>query len=229
MRAVVYGGAVMMSTSGMPWMRMPGQTWLDTGASFLGMWILMMAAMMLPSLVPMLWRYRAAVHPTVRMNLARLTAVVGAGYFFVWTMVGLVAFALGAALMTFEMRMPTMQRLVPMAVGAVVLIAGALQFTAWKARQLAVCRGVPGHGCGLMPQTIDAWRHGLHLGLRCSYCCAGLTAMLLVLGVMDLRVMAVVTAAITLERLAPAGARVARVTGALIVGAGVFLIRQSTL
>jgi hypothetical protein len=45
----------------MTWMLMPGQTWLDTAASFLGMWVVMMVAMMLPSSVPMLWRYRRAV------------------------------------------------------------------------------------------------------------------------------------------------------------------------
>jgi predicted metal-binding membrane protein len=49
-------------------------------------------------------------------------------------------------------------------------------------------------------------------------------AILLVVGVMDLRAMAVVAAAITIERLAPAGERVARATGAVTVGAGVFLI-----
>ena len=48
-------------TMSMAWMRMPGQTWLGAAASFLGMWIVMMVAMMLPSLVPMLWRYRQAV------------------------------------------------------------------------------------------------------------------------------------------------------------------------
>ena len=41
-------------TMSMPWMRMPGQSWPAAAASFLGMWIVMMAAMMLPSLVPML-------------------------------------------------------------------------------------------------------------------------------------------------------------------------------
>src|SRR5262245_32672927 len=43
---------------------MPGQTWPGAPASFLGTWVVMMAAMMLPSLVPMLWRYRAAVGRT---------------------------------------------------------------------------------------------------------------------------------------------------------------------
>jgi predicted metal-binding membrane protein len=50
---------------------------------------------------------------------------------------------------------------------------------------------------------------------------------LLVIGVMDLRAMAVVAAAITVERLAPAGERVARITGAVVVGAGLFLIARA--
>jgi predicted metal-binding membrane protein len=44
----------------MAWMRMPGQTWTCRGV-FLGTWVVMMVAMMMPSLVPMLWRYRQAV------------------------------------------------------------------------------------------------------------------------------------------------------------------------
>jgi hypothetical protein len=109
----------------------------------------------------------------------------------------------------------------------VVLIAGALQFTAWKARHLACCREAPGRGRTLPADAGTAWRHGLRLGLHCSYCCAGLTANLLVIGVMDLRAMAVVTAAITVERLAPAGQRVARAIGAVVVGAGLFLIARA--
>jgi predicted metal-binding membrane protein len=74
-----------------------------------------------------------------------------------------------------------------------------------------------------------AWRHGLRLGLHCSYCCAGLTAILLVIGVMDLRAMAVVAVAITLERLAPASDRVARAIGVVVVGAGLFLVAAGVL
>jgi len=48
-------------TMSMAWMRMPGQTWLGATASFLGMWLVMMFAMMLPSLLPMLRHYREAV------------------------------------------------------------------------------------------------------------------------------------------------------------------------
>src|SRR5882724_1078037 len=214
-------------TMSMAWMLMPGQTWLGVAASFLGMWVVMMAAMMLPSLVPMLLRYRQAVGRTGETRLGWLTALMSVGYFFVWTAFGMAAFPLGVALAAVEMELPALARAVPIAVGVVVLIAGALQFTAWKAHHLACCREAPGHGCTLPADAGTAWRHGLRLGLHCSYCCAGLTAILLVIGVMDLRAMAVVTAAITLERLAPAGERVARAIGTVVVGAGLFLIARA--
>jgi predicted metal-binding membrane protein len=214
-------------TMSMAWMRMPGQTWPGAAATFLGMWVVMMMAMMLPSLVPMLWRYRQAVGNTGETRLAGLTALAGAGYFCVWTIFGMMAFPLGIALAEIEMQEPALARAVPGAVGVVVLMAGALQFTAWKARHLACCRGTPGYGSTLPADAATAWRHGLRLGLHCSYCCAGLTAILLVTGVMDLRAMAVVAAAITLERLAPRGERVARAIGVVVVGAGLLLIAQA--
>jgi predicted metal-binding membrane protein len=211
----------------MAWMRMPGQTWPGAAASFLCMWVVMMVAMMLPSLVPMLLRYRQAVGRTGETGLGRLTALVGAGYFFVWTGFGMAAFALGVALAAVETQLPALARAVPIAVGVVVLIAGALQFTAWKAHHLACCREAPGRGRSLPADAGTAWQHGLRLGLHCSTCCAGLTGILLVIGVMDLRAMAVVTAAITLERLAPAGERVARAIGAVVLGAGLVLIARA--
>ncbi|MFM0360092.1 DUF2182 domain-containing protein [Paraburkholderia sediminicola] len=236
--AVTIAGTASMSAMGempMPggwtmsaaWMPMCGQTWPGLAASFLGMWVVMMVAMMLPSLVPMLWRYREAVSGTGVTGLGWLTVRVGVGYFFVWTAFGMAAFPLGVALAALEMQQPALARAVPLAVGVIVLIAGALQFTAWKARRLACCRETPGH-CLMLPASpadaATAWRHGLRLGLHCSYCCAGLTTVLFVAGVMDLRVMAAVTAAITVERLAPRGERVARVIGGGIVGAGMLLI-----
>jgi predicted metal-binding membrane protein len=214
-------------TMSMAWMRMPGQTWTGAATSFLGMWVVMMVAMMLPSLVPMLWRYRQAVARTGETRLGRLTALVGVGYFFVSTVFGMAAFPLGVALATVEMQRPALARAVPMAVGAVVLIAGALQFTAWKAHHLACCREAPGRGRTLPSDAGTAWRHGLRFGLHCNYCCAGLTVILLVIGVMDPRVMAAVAAAITIERLAPAGERVARAIGAVVVAAGVLLIARA--
>jgi predicted metal-binding membrane protein len=214
-------------TMSMVWMRMPGQTWPAAGAAFIGMWAVMMVAMMLPCLVPMLWRYRQLLTNTGNRRLGSLTVLVGVGYFFVWTVFGMIAFPVGVTLAAVEMQQPALARGVPIAVGVIVLIAGALQFSAWKARQLACCRAAPGRGRTLPADTATAWRYGLHLGLHCSSCCAALTAILLVVGVMDLRVMTVVTAATTLERLAPAGERVARAIGALLIGAGVLLVARA--
>jgi predicted metal-binding membrane protein len=214
-------------TMSMAWMLMPGQTWPGAAASFLGMWIVMMVAMMLPSLVPMLRRYREAVGGAGGARLGRLTALVGAGYFLVWSAVGMAAFPLGVALAAIEMAEPAVARAVPTAAGVVVVVAGVLQLTAWKARRLACCREAPGRGLPLPAGAGAAWRHGLRLGIQCSSCCAGLTAILLVTGVMDLRAMAGVAAAIAVERLAPAGERVARAIGVVVVAAGLLLVARA--
>jgi predicted metal-binding membrane protein len=208
----------------MVWMRMPGESWGGAAAAFLGMWMVMMVAMMLPSLVPMLLRYGGAVRGADARRLGWLTALVGAGYFCVWAVFGMAAFPAGAAMAGLEMQHPALARAVPIAAGVVVLLAGALQFTAWKGCALAGCREVQGLGRTLRADAGTAWRHGLRLGVRCSRCCGNLMAILLVVGVMDLRAMALVTAAITVERLAPAGERAARGVGAVVVVAGLFLI-----
>jgi predicted metal-binding membrane protein len=133
-------------TMAMAWMRMPGQTsgqrWFGAAASFLGTWVVMMVAMMLPSLVPMLGRYRQAVGRIGETRLSLQAVLVGVGYIFVWIVPGMAAFPLGVALAAAEMQQPALARAVPIAAGVVVLIAGAVQFTAWKARHLACCRGV---------------------------------------------------------------------------------------
>jgi predicted metal-binding membrane protein len=215
------------SPMSMAWMPMQGHTWPGAAVSFLGMWVVMMVAMMLPSLLPMLLRYRKAVGTNVETRLGRLTALVGVGYFLVWTVFGMVAFPLVAALAAFEAQQPAAAHVVPIAIGVVVLVAGAVQFTAWKAHHLACCRKAPGSARALQDDARTAWRHGLRLGLHCSHYCAGPMAILLVVGAMDLRAMAAVTAAITVERLAPAGERVARVIGAAAVGAGLLLIARA--
>jgi predicted metal-binding membrane protein len=205
-------------TMSMTWMRMPGHSWPGSAASFLAMWTVMMVAMMLPSLVPMLLRYRASIGKARNA----LTAIAGAGYFLVWTAAGAAAFAVGAALAALAMREPAVSRAVPAAGAVIVVIAGSLQLTAWKSRHLARCREM-GH-TALAATALNAFRHGLHLGIRCVHSCANLTVILLVIGVMDLRAMAVVTAAITAERLVPYDARVGRATAAAVVMAGLILI-----
>jgi len=175
----------------------------------------------------MLWRYRQAVVRTGGTRLGLLTARVGTGYFVVWAVFGMVVFPLGIALAAAQMDQPALARVAPIAAGVLVSIAGAYQFTTWKARHLACCRQAPGRGRTLPADAATAWRHGVRLGLHCGRCCANLMVIPLVIGIMDVRAMAVVGIAITAERLAPAGARVARAIGAVGIGAGLLLIARA--
>ncbi|HKT62359.1 MAG TPA: DUF2182 domain-containing protein [Burkholderia sp.] len=230
--------ASMDATGGMP---MAGGWTLSAGwlgpcgwgagrafAAFAGMWGAMTVTMMLPVLAPVLWRYRQALGMVGAARAAAFVAVAvaGAGYFSVWMALGAVAFPVGRALAVEAARLPALAGAMPFAAGALVIGAGVLQFSGWKLRQLACCRHAAA-GAGARPvaaETGAAWRHGVRAALRCGACCGNLMAIALAAGVMDLRVMAVVTVAIAAERLAPAGGRVARIVGGVAIGAGAAMI-----
>jgi predicted metal-binding membrane protein len=208
-------------------MVMPQQTWYGAAAGYLGMWMAMMVPMMLPSLVPMLSRYRRFVRGADGVHLQGLTALVGVGYFVIWAVLGAAAYAAGAGITAVEMRWGTAARWLPAAAGVVLLVAGAVQFTPWKARQLALCREESGCGRPPAPDALGAWRHGLRLGVRCGLCCGNLMLALLAIGMMHLVALAAVTLAISAERLAPGPVRVARVAGVAIVVVGVLTIARA--
>jgi len=209
------GGMTMPGgwTMSMAWMRMPG--------AFLVMWLAMMLAMMLPSLLPALQRYRAGVGRT------GLTLLVGLGYFAVSTALGAAIFPLGAALAALQMHWPLLAHAAPAAAGLIVVAAGFAQFTAWKAHQLACCRDAPGRCAAYGTTALSAWRSGLRLGVHCSCCCIPQMAVLLAIGVMNLRAMAVVSAAIAAERLLAAGPRLARGAGAVAVCVGLLVVAHA--
>ena len=210
----------------MAWTRMPGQGWIAAAVRFLGLWAVMTAAMMLPALLPMLRRYRRAIHAMAGPRLHRLTALASLAYWCVWIAPGAAVFCLGMLLARMEMRWPALIRAAPLAAALVLLAAAALQFSDWKRRYLARCRRAP---VRCLRATDDAaWRHGLRMGLDCVRSCAGLTAVLVVLGSMDLRVMAGVTAAVSLERLAPRDLRVAQVVGIALIAAGLLQLLRAT-
>jgi predicted metal-binding membrane protein len=210
-------------TMSMMWMRTPGQTWPGAVFMFVVMWSVMMVAMMLPSVAPVLWRYYATAARAGRRRSLRLTAIAAAGYGSAWALPGLIVYPAGAALAALEMREPALSEAVPLLAGLIVASAGVLQLTPWKAHHLACCRD----GRSVAGETGSAggaWRYGLRLGGHCLRACSGLTAILLVAGVMDRRTMTAVTAAVTVERLAPGGGRAARAIGGLIVVGGVDLV-----
>lgn len=195
-----------------------------TFAAFAGMWGAMTVTMMLPVLAPVLWRYRQSAGPLAAARSTWLVAVAGAGYFAVWMAVGALVFPAGAALMSAAARLPVLARAMPFVAGTVVLAAGVLQCSGWKARRLTCCRHAatcvhPPHA-----ETGAAWRHGVRAAIRCGACCGNLMAVALAAGMMDLRVMAVVTVAIAAERLVPAGGQVARIVGGVAIGGGMVMI-----
>lgn len=109
----------------------------------------------------------------------------------------------------------------------IVVVAGALQFSTWKARHLACCREESQRSAIQPADAGAAWRQGLRLGFHCVNRCASLTAILLVLGVMDLHAMAAATAAISFERFAPSGERAAQTIGAIAIAVGALLMARA--
>ncbi len=181
--------------------------WAAAPAAFIGMWVLMMVPMMLPSVLPVLWRCRRAAAP------------VGVGYVVVWAVLGVAALPMSIAL----------TGLSPVATGMIVAIAGAWQFTSWKAHHLACFRNPAPGRVAPRAGVYAALRHGTRLGLECVRCCGNLMVIPLAFGTMDLRAMAVVGAAITLERLAPTSERVARGVGVAAVMTGLILIASASV
>jgi predicted metal-binding membrane protein len=204
-------------------MTMPQQSWYAGAAAYVGMWMAMMVPMMLPSLVPMLSRYGRSVRARNAMQVHGLLALVAVGYFAVWSVIGATASVATTGIAAGLMHSGRVAALPPLAAGLGLLLAGAIQFTSWKTRQLALCRE---ESCGHppAPNAVSALQHGLKLGVRCSLCCGSLMLALLATGMMDLAAMAVVTVAVSVERWAPARLRVARVVGVAIVTAGVLTI-----
>jgi predicted metal-binding membrane protein len=226
------GGGMPMPggwTMSMAWMRMPGQGWFGAATSFMTMWVVMMVAMMVPSLVPMLQGYRRTLRAAGEARVGARTAIAGASYFLVWAAFGAVAYALGVALASAEMRSPALARAVPAATGAALLLAGCLQLSPWKIRRLDGCRNSPACCGPFSPGLMAAVRAGRRLGLQCALCCSGLMAVLLVGGVMDLGVMAAVTVGITLERVVPRALLAARATGLVVVTAGIAMLGRALL
>lgn len=220
MGEVPMAGGWSMSTA---WTPLCGGSWPAAAGAFLGMWALMTTAMMLPSLTPALWRLResAAAAGVARPGLFATWA--GLAYLLVWTGLGLAVFAGGVLLLEAALRWPLLARAVPFMAGLAVIAAGLFQSSRWKLAVLAHCSDVARQDTG----AATAIGQGLRLGFACCASCAGLTVLLLVGGVMDPRGMAVVALAITAERLASAGARVARGIGGLMLGAGFAQLAQA--
>ncbi|MFE4758353.1 DUF2182 domain-containing protein [Streptomyces mirabilis] len=183
---------------------MPGTMGLGLLA-FLAMWTLMTAAMMLPATAPVAALYAR----TITVHRAPRMVVFTVAYLLVWATAGLPAYGLAAGLG----RLPAVAGTAVAA--AVFAVNGVYQLTPLKDRCLARCRSP----IGLMlryasyPGPSRDLRAGAHHGAFCLGCCWSLMVLLTAFGVMNLWAMVVLTAVITIEKLAPAGRLVARAVG----------------
>ena len=173
---------------------MPGTMGLGIGA-FLGVWALMMSAMMLPSIAPLASLYAR----TMRDRRPRRLGLLTLGYLAAWTAVGLVAFGLAAGGDRLAQRAPGWAQAV--GVGS-CFACGIYQMTYFKDRCLQKCRSPLGHllrYASFRGPLADV-RVGLHHGAWCVACCWSLMLLLITFGVMSVTAMLVLAAVIILEK-----------------------------
>jgi predicted metal-binding membrane protein len=210
-------------------MAMPG---MDDGgraglAWLVGMWAVMMIAMMLPSAAPTILLF-ATVSRRRRLQGVPGTsvAIFTLGYLLVWT-----AYAAGAATLQWLLHRaallsPAMASASPLLGGGLLVAAGVYQWMPLKAACLSHCRSPLGFFAAEWHE--GAWgalRMGMRHGSYCVGCCWLLMALLFVAGVMNLLWVAAIAGFVLLEKLMPGGERVGRMVGVVLVFWGVWVIR----
>ncbi len=173
---------------------------LGTLGWFATTWLVMMAAMMLPSFVPTLAAYEAAVGGRAPAR----SALFAAGYLLAWVLAGVVAygvFQVGKTLFATGLAWHRGGRWVS---AGVIFVAAVYEFVPIKRMCLARCRGDLGalHRAS-SPQSLDAAARGLRSGAWCIGCSWALMAALFALGVMSLTWMVVVAVLVASEKLSP--------------------------
>ena len=184
----------MQGMDGGPW------TELGTAAWFLGVWVVMMAAMMFPSVAP-----TVALYSKLRQTRALGAPLLfTAGYLLVWSAVGLVAYTLariGAQLFGDVLAWDRAGRWVA---GATLLVAAVYELTPLKNVCLGKCRSPLGFLLGSWKDGLSgATQMGARHGAWCVGCCWALMASLLALGLMSIVWMAFVAGLIAFEKLIP--------------------------
>jgi len=192
---------------------------------YLGVWVTMMAAMMLPSAAPMvLLFHRVAREREKRRQPFVPTWVFLLGYFAVWTLYGLAAYAAYRLLVHVDVGFLAWDRGGRYVAGGAIIFAGVYELTPLKSACLRHCRGpmhfVLGHW---RPGWLGALRMGGEHGAFCVGCCWGLMIVLFALGVMSLTWMALVAALIFAQKVLPKAERLTWIFALLFVVAGAWV------
>jgi predicted metal-binding membrane protein len=193
------------------------------------MWAVMMVAMMVPSAAPMILVFATVSRQRREQRRPFIPASVFLlGYVAIWC--GFAAAATGAqwGLHSTALLSPMLVSTSPFLGGALLLVAGLFQWSPLKSMCLTRCRTPLGF-------LMSEWREGpkgvfvmgVRHGIFCLGCCWALMALLLVLGVMNLLWIAALAGFVLIEKVAPAGQWVSRVTGVLLVGWGTWMMLSS--
>jgi predicted metal-binding membrane protein len=192
---------------------------------YVGIWVTMMAAMMLPSAAPMvLFFSRVSTERERRGQPFVPTWVFVAGYLATWTVYGLAAYGLYRIVVGIDHGFLDWDRGGPYVVGGAIVLAGLYELTPLKSVCLRHCRS-PLHYVlgGWREGWLGAFRMGVEHGGYCVGCCWGLMIVLFAVGVMSLFWMALVAAVIFVQKLAPAAERLAPVFTVVLVGLGIWV------
>lgn len=191
------------------------------------MWAVMMTGMMLPSAAPMLMLYGVIARRSAPSVAGARIYALAAGYLAIWSLFSAGATALQIVLTRFLFVTPMMEAASPRLGGLLLLVAGVYQLTPLKRACLRTCRSPMGFLMSrCRPGIRDAFRLGLAHGGYCVGCCWALMLMLFSGGVMNLAVITALTAFVALEKLAPFGEATAWLSGALLIGSGVWMVAQ---
>jgi predicted metal-binding membrane protein len=190
---------------------------------FVGVWVTMMAAMMLPSIAPMVLahaRIQEAGRSRARIAAIGVSLVFVAGYLVSWATAGLLGYAIFDGVRSLDLRFLAWGDAGRYVAGGVILGAGLYQLTAPKDACLRHCRSPATLLERLHPGRLGALRMGLEHGAVCVACCWWLMAALFALGVMSIGWMAFVAALIAAERLLPWKAPAVRAVAVVVAVLG---------
>jgi predicted metal-binding membrane protein len=198
-----------------------------TAGVFLAMWVTMMAAMMLPTVAPMVLAHLGV---TRRRSGGYATLVFIAGYLLVWSAIGVVPLMAYKAFAPLSAN-PALLPWLPALAGVVVFVAGAYQFTGWKRICYDHCQSpfafIASHDFD--GGAASALRAGTIHGALCLGCCWAVTVVLLVVGLMNLMWMAGIFALFVIEKSWKHGLAVARIAGVALMALGVAIIIHPAL
>jgi predicted metal-binding membrane protein len=183
--------------------------------------------MMLPSATPMLLLYGGVARRSASGASAASHQIyaIAAGYFVVWALFSLGATALQRLLAKLLFVSSMMEVTSPVVGATLLLVAGVYQLTPIKQTCLRTCQSPFGF---LMSRwrtgLAGAFRMGLEHGALCVGCCWALMLLLFAGGVMNLAVIAALTALVAFEKLTPFGAQGARISGVLLIAAALWML-----